>query len=85
MHTGKQNHRGKRCGRAFVRNPENPGITAEQRTRIERLLLERISLRGICRAGGGGLRWLLQVMGARVRAAPDHLKVKLPASPPAGL
>jgi hypothetical protein len=39
---------------------------------IERLLLERISLRGSCRAVGSGLRWLLQVMGARFAAAPDH-------------
>src|SRR5262245_22470946 len=55
-HTGKQNHRCKVCGRAFVRLPENRLITEEQRTLIERLLLERISLRGICRAMGVGLR-----------------------------
>ena len=47
IHTGKQNHRCKLCGRAFVRTPENPVITEEQRTFIERLLLERISPRGI--------------------------------------
>jgi hypothetical protein len=52
IHTGKQNHRCKRCGRAFVLNPENPVITEEQRSLIERLLVERISLRGICRAMG---------------------------------
>jgi insertion element IS1 protein InsB len=83
IHTGKQNHRCKRCGRAFVLNPENQVITKEQRTLIERLLLERISLRGICRAVGMGLRWLLQFMVERFRAAPDHLNAKLLASPPA--
>ena len=56
LHTGKQHHRGKVCGRAFVLSPENPLITEEQRTRSARLLLERISLRGICRAVGIGLR-----------------------------
>jgi len=34
MHTGKQNHRGKRCGRAFVLTPGNSLIIAEQRTLI---------------------------------------------------
>jgi insertion element IS1 protein InsB len=74
-HTGKQNHRCKGCGRAFVLNPEHPVITQEQRTLIERLLLERISLRGICRAVGVGLQWLLQFMVARFQAAPEHLHV----------
>ena len=54
IHTGKQNHRCKLCGRSFVLTPENSVITEEQRTLIERLLLERISLRGICRAVGVG-------------------------------
>ncbi len=56
IHTGKQNHCCKLCGRAFVLHPENQVITEEQRTLIERLLLERISLRGICRAAGVGFR-----------------------------
>jgi len=50
---------------------------------MERLLLERLSLRGSCRAVGVGLRWLLQFRVERFRAAPDHLNVKLPASLPA--
>ena len=56
MHTGRQNHRYKLCGRAFVLHPEKQMITVEQRTLIKRLLLERISLRGSCRAVGVGLR-----------------------------
>ncbi len=78
IHTGKQNHRCKRCGRAFVLNPDNAVITEEQRTLIERLLLERISLRGICRAMGVELRGLLQFMGARFQEAPDHLNIRPP-------
>ena len=76
IHTGKQNHRCNVCGRAFVLTPENCVITAEQRTLIERLLLERISLRGICRAVGVGLQWLLQFMVTRFQAAPDDLYAK---------
>lgn len=83
MHTGKQNHRCKVCGRAFVVTPENAVITVEQRALIERLPLESISLRGICRAVGVGLRWLLQFMGERFEAAPEHLHVKLSVSSPA--
>src|SRR5215510_14222436 len=48
IHTGKQNHRCKWCGRTFVLHPENHVITEKQRTLVERLLLERISLCGIC-------------------------------------
>ena len=40
---------------------------------IERLLLERISLRGICCAVGVGLQWRLQCMVARSQAVPEHL------------
>jgi len=76
IHTGKQNHRCKLCGRAFVLLPENHLITEEPRTLVERLVLERISLRGICRAVGVGLRWLLQFMVDRFAAAPDHLYVR---------
>jgi insertion element IS1 protein InsB len=83
IHTGKQKHRRKRCGRAFVLNLENQVITEEQRTLIERLLLERISLRGICRAVGVGLQWLLQFMVARFQAAPEHLYVEPPDGTPA--
>jgi hypothetical protein len=41
---------------------------------MERLLLERISLRGICRAVGVGLRWLLQFIGDLLEALflPRH-------------
>ena len=83
IHTGKQNHRCKLCGRAFVLNPENQVITEEQRTLIERLLLERISLRRICRAVGVGLQWLLQFMGERFQAAPEHLYAEPPGGTPA--
>jgi insertion element IS1 protein InsB len=84
-HTGKQNHRCKVCGRAFVLHPTHSVITEEQRLPIERLLLERISLCGICRARGVGLRWLLQFMGARFAVAPEHPYIMPPAGTRAGI
>jgi insertion element IS1 protein InsB len=48
---------------------------------IEYLLRERISLRGICRAVGIRLTWLLRFMVERFAACPEHLHVQLPASP----
>src|ERR671915_1352203 len=83
IHTGKQNHKCKVGGRAFVLIPETPIITEEQKALIERLLLERISLRGICRAVGVGLQWLLQFMATRFQAAPEGLYVKPAAGAPA--
>jgi len=66
----------------FVLNPENHLITAKQHALVGRLLLERISLRGICRAVGVGLRWLLQFMGEQFRGAPAHLHVTPPLRTP---
>jgi len=53
-------------------------IADEQRSLIEHLLRERISLRGICRAVGVSLTWLLHFMAERFAACPDYLHVQLP-------
>jgi hypothetical protein len=39
---------------------------------IERLLLERIALRGMCRAVGVGLKGLLSFLVMGFEALPDH-------------
>ena len=79
IHSGKQNHQCKACGRAFVLVPESHVITEEQQALIERLLLERLSLRGICRAVGVGWRGLLHFRVMRFATAPDPLYVQPPA------
>ena len=81
IHSGKQNHQCKACGRQFVAGAEERLISDERRTLIEHLLRERISLRGICRAVGVSLTWLLHFMVERFAACPEHLHVQLPASP----
>jgi insertion element IS1 protein InsB len=74
----KQNHQCKVCERQFVATAEDRGIGSEQRTMIEHLLRERISLRGICRAVGVSLTWLLHVIVERFATCPDDLHVRLP-------
>ena len=81
IHSGKQNHRCKACGRQFVASAEDRIIADEQRTLIEHLLRERISLRGICRAVGVSLTWLLHFMVECFAACPDHLHGPRPAGP----
>jgi insertion element IS1 protein InsB len=75
-HTGKQNHYCKDCGRQFVQCSDQYRISAETRALIERLLVERISLRGICRAVGVSLKWLLGFLVTCYEALPDHLHVQ---------
>jgi hypothetical protein len=78
---GKQNHQCKACPRQFSASAANYLISAERRADIENLLRERISLRGICRAMGVSLTWLLHFMVECFAACPDHLNLRLPADP----
>jgi insertion element IS1 protein InsB len=78
---GKQNHWCKNCERQFSDGAENCPIAPERRAVIANLLRERISLRGICRAVGVSLTWLLHFMVECFAACPDHLHIKLPSHP----
>jgi len=78
---GKQNHQWQTCGRQLTANPLDRRITHEQRLRIEQLLRERISLRGICRAVGVSLTWLLHFLVECFTACPDDLHVQLSGQP----
>jgi insertion element IS1 protein InsB len=75
-HNGKQKHQCKTCPRQFVQCSDQYLISAETRALIERLLRERLSLRGICRAVGVGLKWLLGFLVTCFEALPDHLHVQ---------
>jgi IS1 family transposase len=76
IHNGKQNHQCKDCGRQFVECFEQDLVSEETRVLVERLLLERLSLRGICRAVGVKLKWLLGFIVNCFEALPDHLNVQ---------
>ena len=75
IHNGKQHHRCKACGRQFVVDATHRLIDQEHRLVGERLLCEKISLHGICRAIGVSIRWLMEFMVTRFAAAPEHLHV----------
>src|ERR671915_47218 len=76
IHNGKQNHQCKDCGRQFVDCFEQYLVSEDTRALIERLLVERISLRGICRAVGVKLKWLLGFLVQCFESLPDHLHVQ---------
>jgi hypothetical protein len=56
-----------------VADANDRSISRAQRTLVERLLCERLSLRGIWRAVGVSLTWLLHFMVECFVACPDHL------------
>jgi insertion element IS1 protein InsB len=76
IHNGKQKHHCHDCGRQFVQCFEQYFISDDKRGLIKRLLVERISLRGICRAVGVKLKCLLAFLVQCVEALPDHLHVQ---------
>ncbi len=75
-HHGTQNYQGKNGGRQFVQGLEPYRSAEETRARIERLLVERIALRGSCRVVGGTLTGVWGVLVPCIEALPDHLHVQ---------
>jgi insertion element IS1 protein InsB len=80
-HYRKQNYRCKGCGRQFVRDSQRVG--ADTRALVNRLPLERLSLRGVCRVAGVSLTWLLRLIAALYERLPDDLCVAPAARPTA--
>jgi insertion element IS1 protein InsB len=78
IYNGKQNYRCKACGRQFVREFEQRRVLSEHRALVERLLKERLSLRGICRAVGVGMKWRMGFLVECYETAPAHLNVQIP-------
>src|SRR5205085_9143175 len=72
-HYRKQNYRCLSCGRQFVSDAQRVGD--DTRALVRKLRLERVSLRGICRATGLSLTWLLQFIAALYEQLPDDLCV----------
>jgi insertion element IS1 protein InsB len=64
-----------------VLQPESRVIDEGQRSRVERLLREKISLHGICHAVGVSIGWCIDFMVDLFEAAPDHLHVCRPHRP----
>ena len=74
---GKQNHECQKCKKQFSENPENKRVTETEKEHIKKLLLERLSLRGICRVMGVSLRWLLCFVNSTYKELPDDLNIAI--------
>ena len=72
---GEQNYQCKDCGRQFVENSQL--VSEEKKSLIKRLLLERLSLRGICRVAEVSLTWLLGFIAEVYADLPDDLNLKV--------
>lgn len=80
IHNGKQNYRCNDCNRQFVTNSTKKYIGKEERQMIDRLLLECISLAGICRVMKVSKIWLLDYVTKLYEDLPDDLQAE--QSPP---
>ncbi len=63
------------CGRQFAVNPTKITVSKEIKQLIDRLLLERISLRGIARVTQVSWSWLQDYVNQRLARTPRQVKV----------
>ena len=85
VHSGKQRFLCQDCGRQFTPDADWKSVSPETRGIVDRLLLQRLSLRGIVRATGVSRSWLRRYAASRFRAAPDPAATAPPlddADPP---
>ncbi|WP_317111292.1 IS1 family transposase [Chroococcidiopsis sp. SAG 2025] len=75
VHNGKPKYQCKSCGRQFVINPTNSPVSEETKHLIDRLLLERISLRGIARVTQVSWSWLQDYVNQKLARTPRQVKV----------
>ncbi|MFN9607989.1 MAG: hypothetical protein ACK571_07000 [Pseudanabaena sp.] len=74
---GKQNHKCRDCDRQFSLEPKNKPISDETKALIEKLMLERVSLRAIVRITGVSLQWLQSYVNGKSRATSRNLEVSI--------
>ena len=70
IHNGKKKYRCKECGYQFIENPTKKYIDEQTKEIIDKLLLERISLRGIARVTGVSLTWLQNYVKQKYQQVP---------------
>lgn len=67
----KQNHKCRDCNRQFSLNQKNKPISDETKALIEKLMLERVSLRALVRITGVSLQWLQSYVNGKFRYSPQ--------------
>lgn len=75
IHNGKQNRLCKDCRRQFVEDPDKSFVTPETRDIVDRLLLEKLSLAGICRALQISESWLHDYVKRKYAEIPQRVEV----------
>ncbi len=75
VHNGKPKHQCKSCGYQFVDNPTKTTVSLKTKQLIDRLLLERISLRGIARVTQVSWSWLQDYVNQKLAHIPRQFKV----------
>jgi insertion element IS1 protein InsB len=76
LHHGKQHHQCHDCGRQLVDGSAQYLLAEDTRALSERLLVERLAVRGIGRAVGVPRKWVVGFLVQGVEALPDHLTVE---------
>ena len=76
-HYGKQNYFCHNCQRQFVEEGQEWFVDEADKRLINKLLLERISLAGICRACGVSQQWLLTYIKKLYENLPDDLNAEV--------
>ena len=74
-HNGQPKNECKDCGRQFVINPSQKKVSDETKQLIDKLLLERISLRGIARVTGVSWSWLQNYVNHKFSEVPRQVSV----------
>jgi hypothetical protein len=77
IHNSKQNYRCLKCGRQFVLEPIQKIIDDKTKNLIKRILLERISLEGVCRAFEISMPWLLEFIDDLIKELPENLNAEV--------
>jgi len=73
--SNKQKYKCRECNKQFVLNPEKH-ISEEKKAIIDKLLLEKISLRGIARSVGVSGVWLQKYVKEKYQEQPEELHVQ---------
>ena len=76
-HYAKQNYYCKHCKHQFVEGGQEWFVSESEKIMIKKLLLERISLEGICRVMGLSPAWLANYVVKVYESSPDDLNVVL--------
>lgn len=76
IHNGKQRYLCKSCGRQFVPGATKKSIGDETKQRIDKLLLERVSLAGIARVMEVSETWLQAYVNQKYQEVDKKVNVE---------